>query len=123
MSKTPVGELCLCLREIVMKPQTSRQFYLHRRRSLFYVQFTDPVTRRRLSTLSTGKTTRDDALLIVYDWMKNGISEKHVRNIEEKRRNLPEKLAVEQLLTSLKEVELTKSDIVKIEKILRIRGW
>jgi hypothetical protein len=89
------GEFCLCLREIVMKPQAGRQFYRHRRRSLFYVQFTDPVTRKRLPALSTGKVTRDDALLVVYDWMKT-------RCIEEKRRGLPEKLAVEQLLTSLK---------------------
>ncbi|MDR2071917.1 MAG: tyrosine-type recombinase/integrase [Spirochaetaceae bacterium] len=105
-----------------MKPQTKRQFYLHRRRFLFYVQFTDPDTRRRLSALSTGKTTRDDALLVVYDWIKNGIPEKRARSIEEKRRGLPEKLAVEQLLASLKEAELTESDVVKIEKILRDKG-
>jgi hypothetical protein len=105
-----------------MKPQTKRQFYLHRRRSLFYVQFTDPVTRRRLSALSTGKTTHDDALLVVYDWMKNGIPEKQARCTEEKRRGLPEKLAIGQLLASLKEAEITESDIVKIEKILRDKG-
>jgi hypothetical protein len=48
------------------------------RRGVYYVRFTDPITEKRLSAISTGKTSRDDALMVVAGWLKEGVHQKHV---------------------------------------------
>jgi len=46
---------------------------LHLRNDVFYVQFRDPQTGKRLSARSTGKKNRDEALMAVSGWLRDGI--------------------------------------------------
>jgi len=51
-----------------------RRFYLHQRsNSFFYAELIDPLTRRKAAVRSTGCTTRDEALEVVYGWLRDGI--------------------------------------------------
>ena len=49
-----------------------RRYYLHRRKSVFYAELVTP-EGRKLTAKSTGKTTRDEALLVVSRWLEGGI--------------------------------------------------
>jgi integrase len=105
-----------------------RQYYLHARkvsktRCIYYVQFTDPVTKKRLSSLSTGKNTRDDALLVIAGWLKDGIPEQKGKIHREKEpcRSVEALINADQVLTALKQIDISAQDVVKIEKILKNR--
>jgi hypothetical protein len=67
-----------------------RQYYLHTRNKIYYVQFTDSVTHKRLTAISTGKTLRDDALMVLAGQMN--LSSTDIAKIEAilKDRNLVE---------------------------------
>jgi integrase len=101
-----------------MKEQPIRQFYLHSRNGIIYVQFVDPETKKCLTPKSTGKTNRDEAMLIVYEWLKNGVPKKHL----EQPRPVKEEISLDQAMTALKNTPLTKEDVSKIEKILQNQG-
>jgi hypothetical protein len=53
-----------------------RRYYLHTRSGVFYVQFKDQVRQKRLPAISTGKKDRDEALIVVAGWIKDGIPQK-----------------------------------------------
>lgn len=97
-----------------------RQYYLHSRKGIMYVQFVDSRTKKCLPALSTRKTNRDEALLVVYEWLQNGIPQK--RKGEKGVRSVQEKLSLAQILYGLKTVSLKHEDILKIEKILQDQG-
>jgi integrase len=78
----------------------------------------DPATKKCLTSHSTRKKSRDEALLVVYDWLKNGIPKKQPRE----KMPLKEELTVEQTLDSLKTSTLTGQDVSRIEKILKNQG-
>jgi hypothetical protein len=115
------GRMTLTLIVWLTKEQDMRRFYLFQRNKVFYVQFLDPVTKRRLTGKSTGKDTRDEALLVVHDWLEKGLPQKHCR-VQKAKRSLPVELSTTQVLTELKKVELAEQDVVKIEKILKEKG-
>jgi hypothetical protein len=50
---------------VASKELLVRQYYLFLRKRIFHVQFADQRTKRRLSAVSTGKTSRDEALFVV----------------------------------------------------------
>jgi hypothetical protein len=50
---------------VASKELLVRQYYLFLRKRIFYVQFADQKTKRRLSAISTGKTNRDEVLFVV----------------------------------------------------------
>jgi hypothetical protein len=104
-----------------------RQYYLHTRKRIFYVQFTDAATKKRLTALSTGKDKRDDALIVIAGWLKDGIPQREVTRGQAKpenqsRRPVDALININQVLSSLKQVDLAAQDVVKIEKILKDRG-
>jgi hypothetical protein len=87
------------------------------------VQFTDPVTHKRLPAISTGRKDRDEALIVVAGWIKDGIPKKQTDNEKgSSRRLLDEFIGMNQVLAALKRLELTTQDIEKIEEILKNRG-
>jgi hypothetical protein len=49
-----------------------RRFYLHKRSGIFYAELLT-VAGIKLNARSTGKRTRDEALLVVADWLKDGL--------------------------------------------------
>jgi hypothetical protein len=65
-----------------------RQYYLHTRNRIFYVQFTDPATQKRLPTISTGKSNRDDAVMVVALWLKDGIPQRQAKLEDKPNRTL-----------------------------------
>jgi hypothetical protein len=48
-----------------------KKYYLHTRNGIFHAELTNPVTGRKLTARSTGECNRDDALLVISDWLKN----------------------------------------------------
>jgi hypothetical protein len=99
-----------------------RRYYLHKRNQVFYVQFTDQVTHKRLSAISTGKKHRDEALIVVAGWIKDGIPQKQMNKPEDSHKALGEFIETKQVFEALKRLELTHKDIEKIEEILKNRG-
>jgi hypothetical protein len=93
-----------------------RQFYLHQRHGVFYVQFTDPYTKKLSTAKSTGKTTRDEALFVAHEWLLKG-------SIPQKKELPDRSLATVDLLTGLRTVPLSNADIDTMEKILQERGF
>jgi integrase len=114
---------------LVRRSLVVRQYYLHTRivsktRRIYYVQFTDPATGRRLSAVSTGKSSRDDALIVVAGWLKEGIPQKQVKQVKQDASFRPVEVLISanQVLVALKRVDLTVHDVAKIEKVLKDRG-
>jgi integrase len=92
-------------------------------RRIFYVQFTDQTTGKRLSALSTGKDSRDDALIVIAGWLKEGIPQRQtVKREAPSPRPLDALINTNQVFTALKQVDLSTRDVQKIEKILKDRG-
>jgi hypothetical protein len=54
-----------------------KKYYLHTRNGIFYAELTDPASGHKLTVKSTGESDRDNALLVVFDWLKNGIPSRH----------------------------------------------
>ena len=50
-----------------------KRYYLYQRKGTFYAILTDPATGAMLTARTTGTATREDALLVVADWMRDGI--------------------------------------------------
>jgi hypothetical protein len=101
-----------------------RRFQLYRRQNgIWYCQFFRQDSKTRLSGISTGKKNRDEALLEVYRWEQEGISQRKQKQIKNKPfRPATTVLSIAQVLQELKLVELNFQDIPKIEKILRDKG-
>lgn len=105
-----------------------RQYYLFRRKvakthHVFYVQFTDPATGKRLTAMSTGKDSRDDALIVVASWLRDGIPGKKPKQEAPDRRTVESLIGANQLVQALKQTDLTQQDVVKIEKVLQEKGF
>jgi integrase len=100
----------------------SRQFYLFPRKGIFSVQFVDPSTKKCLTAKSTGKTSRDEALMVVYDWMRNGIPPRQSKKAATgASRPVSEAFSAAEIIDRLKMTVLTPQDIAKIEKILKTK--
>jgi hypothetical protein len=56
-----------------------RRYYLHTRNGIFYAELVTP-EGRKLAARSTGTTTEDEALLVVAEWLKNGVPSGRDRN-------------------------------------------
>jgi integrase len=95
-----------------------RRFYLHKRGKVFYAELIDPQTGRKLPARSTGTPDHDGAVLIVADWLKNGLPAGRGRE----RRPLPETFTLVRLLDSLRSSPLSAEDAAKIADILKARG-
>ncbi|GHV84038.1 hypothetical protein AGMMS50212_13780 [Spirochaetia bacterium] len=96
-----------------------RQFYLHPRAGVYYVQFVDQATKRCLSARSTGKNNRDEAIAVVSLWLRDGIPPPLPKKVAKRvARPLTIELSTNQVLAELKKAELSAADVSKIEKIL-----
>ncbi|MCL1814886.1 MAG: tyrosine-type recombinase/integrase [Treponema sp.] len=95
-----------------------RPFYLHRRSGVWYAQLTDSETGRILTARSTGTQSRDEAILIVAEWRKNGIPSGR------QRKPKPIALAadVESILRAVRKADLFSEDALRIVQTLKDRG-
>jgi hypothetical protein len=91
-------------------------------RRIFYVQFTNPATGKRLTAMSTGKDSRDDALIVVASWLRDGIPGRRPEREAPAIRSVESMIGANQLIQALKQSELTQQDVLKIEKVLQEKG-
>jgi integrase len=97
-----------------------RPFYLYpRKKGIYYVEFVNKNTGKKLTAKSTRATTRDEALLVVNDWLKDGLPTK----AQAPRRTLAETFSVQGAIDAIRHEPLVTKDVEKIVSILQERGF
>ncbi|MCK4513069.1 tyrosine-type recombinase/integrase [bacterium] len=94
-----------------------RRFYLHTRKGIYYAELVDPETGLKLTAKSTGKRGKDDAVLVVADWLKNGVPTGRMRH----RRPARMAFTLASILDVLRTIDLTTEDAVRITDVLKAR--
>ena len=79
----------------------------------YYAQLKNPQTGKYLPAKSTKQTTRDEAILIVADWLKHGYT---------KNRDLSIDFTVDNIIYSIQNNSLTDQDAKKIIKVMQAKG-
>jgi integrase len=100
------------LRRLVM-----RRYYLHTRNGVYYAELTTP-EGRKLAARSAGKGSEDEALLVVADWLKNGVPTGRDR----KPRPADAVLGLDGILRAIRKVELSADDALRIVEALKGQG-
>jgi integrase len=96
-----------------------RDFYLHtRHHGIYYAEFVDPETGRKLPARSTGERDRDKALLKVAIWRANGLPTGRMR----RPRPLEVAAGLDTILKSIRKTDLNGDDALRIVKTLKDRG-
>ena len=95
-----------------------RRYYLHARNGVFYAALINQETGLPLTAKSTGTRDRDEALLVISDWLKNGIP----NGKQKKPRTLDQLSDVKGILKACRAVELTAEDALAIAMTLKNRG-
>lgn len=91
-------------------------FSLYRRGRIWYVQFYNPNTRKYLSGRSTGESSRNAALLIVAQWIRDGLPDP-----ARGRRRLQELVDLDMALSIIRSAPLAPDDTERILRILKDR--
>ncbi|MDR2663854.1 MAG: tyrosine-type recombinase/integrase [Treponema sp.] len=94
-----------------------RRYYLHTRHGIYYAELVTP-EGRKLTARSTGKNTEDEALLVVAEWLKNGVP------TGRKRRPRPADvvMGLDGILRALRITDLNDDDAIRIVNALKDRG-
>ena len=96
-----------------------RDFYLHtRHQGIYYAEFVDPETGRKLPARSTGERDRDKALLKIAIWKANGLPTGRMR----RPRPLEVAAGLDAILKSIRKTDLNGDDALRIVKTLKDRG-
>jgi integrase len=96
-----------------------RDFYLHTRHNgIYYAEFVDPETGRKLSARSTGERDRDKALLKIAFWKANGLPTGRTRRL----RPLEVAAGLDAILKSIRKTDLNGDDALRIVNALKDRG-
>jgi integrase len=95
-----------------------RRYYLHTRHNgIFYAELTTP-EGRKLVARSTGTTDRDEALLVVAEWLKHGVPVGR----ERKPRPADAVMELDGILRAVRGADLDGDDALKIIGALKDRG-
>jgi integrase len=94
-----------------------RRYYLHTRHGIFYAELVSP-EGRKLAARSTGTTTEDEALLVVAEWLKNGVPTGRDR----KPRSADAVMALDGVLKAVRKADLNSDDALRIVEALQGRG-
>jgi hypothetical protein len=91
---------------------------LHRRKGIWYAELVDQETGIKLPARSTGTQNRDEAILKIADWMKNGIP------TGKQRKPRPVELVAEigSILRAIRKAELLSEDAMRIVNALKDMG-
>jgi integrase len=96
-----------------------RRYYLHTRHNgTFYAELVDPQTGVKLTARSTGTKNRDEALLIIAEWLKHGIPTGRVR----RPRTLEIAAGIENIMKAIRRAELNSDDALRIVQSLKDRN-
>jgi len=93
-----------------------RRYYLHVRRGIFYAELVTP-EGHKLTARSTKKATKDEALLVVSQWLAEGIPGKG-----EKSRPVETVMGLAGILKAVRKTDLDGNDAMKIVNALKQRG-
>jgi integrase len=96
-----------------------RRYYLHQRRGIFYAELVDPATGLKLTARSCGTANRDDALLIVADWLKNGIPKPRTNKGD--RRSVTLAFDLQAILTAIRKADIDATGAMQIVSALKER--
>jgi integrase len=95
-----------------------RRYYLHTRHNgIFYAELVTP-EGRKLTARSTGKITRDEALLVVVEWLKNGVPTGKKRN----PRPVDTVMGFDGILRAIRKADLNDDEAIRIVNSLQNRG-
>jgi integrase len=95
-----------------------RPYYLHRRGNIWYAELVDMETGAKLTARSTGTAIRDEALLTIAEWLKNGVPtgrKRHPRPVETA-------IDIENILRAVRKADIVNEDALRIVNILKDRG-
>jgi len=95
-----------------------RPYYLHRRKGVWYAELVNLETGEKLIARSTGTQNRDQAILTVADWIKNGIPTGRQR----KPRPLEITAEIGSILRAIRKADLFSEDAMRIVNALKDRG-
>jgi integrase len=96
-----------------------RRYYLHTRHDgIFYAELIDPETGQKLPARSTGTKDRDEALLIVAEWLKTGLPSGKKRM----PRPLEAVFNLDAIIRSIRKSELDSEGALKVVSILKEKG-
>ena len=96
-----------------------RRFSLFPLNGIFRVQFYNPETRKYGTAKSTGKKDRDEAVLVVGEWLRDGIPTGRTR----KPRSLKEFFSLMTILENIRQARLTTDDAGRIVEALKEKGF
>ena len=95
-----------------------RHFYLHKRAGIWYAEIVDQATGKKLSARSTGARDRDEAILVIGEWRKNGIPTCRQRKL----RPIETAASLESILRAIRKTDLLSEDAMLIVSALKERG-
>ncbi|MFZ4618010.1 MAG: tyrosine-type recombinase/integrase [Rectinemataceae bacterium] len=95
-----------------------KRFYLHERDGIFYAEIVNPETQRKSPAKSTGARTKDDATLVVAEWLRSGIPTGRGGGA----RDAAAVFSIESTLAAIRGADLTAADATKIVDTLKARG-
>jgi integrase len=96
-----------------------RRFSFHRRNGIIYCQLFNPTTRRYLAARSTGTKASDEALLVVADWLREGLPNPKDR----KPRPVAEVFEIEHVLAAVRSSSFGAPDATRVLEALKERGF
>jgi hypothetical protein len=100
---------------IITRGKGIKQYYLHTRHNgIWYVEFIDQETRKKMSARSTGKTNKNEAIETIEKWLKYGIPDKKAKQI----RSLEEIASIRAILRAISKTKLSKEDGYRIIGLL-----
>jgi integrase len=94
-----------------------RRYYLHTRKSVYYAELVTP-EGYKLTARSTGKTSEDEALLVVAKWLEEGIPTGRNR----KTRPVEIAIGLDGILKAIRKTDINGDDAMRIVNSLKDRG-
>ncbi len=94
-----------------------RRFSLYRRGRIWYVQLYNPESKRYLSGRSTGETSRNAAVMVASEWLRDGLPDPEHNG----PRAIADVLEVNTILNALRSTPLTPGDAERIVSVLKAR--
>jgi integrase len=95
-----------------------RRFYLYERRGTFYASLINPETGIPLTAKSTGTKNRDEALLVIAEWLKNGVPQ----GKKKQAKTVVHIADYKALIKAVREIDLSADEALAIAEALKARG-